>query len=78
MICVLCEAARTKGIPIGFYMTTCPTCSERLIASRPEYAESKRRGSLTPQYTNQLLKITDPDETIEAAHERVKQWDKQQ
>lgn len=75
MNCAACiEAA---GNPrSGLFRLGCADCSARALAATPTYWTAEAMHTITAPYRAALAAVQQPGESLEAAHRRVRAWDK--
>ena len=73
-VCQECATAARK--PWGVYMTGCSECRARMLAHSPSFHESRKAAKLTPAYRAALAMVCTDGESIESAHQRVRQWER--
>jgi hypothetical protein len=75
MTCDACDRARADRLS-GLYSRGCPECDARALAHAPAFHTAAASNTITPDYRNALRSIMQPGESIDAAHKRVRAWDK--
>lgn len=73
-VCPECATAARKLW--GLYMRDCAECRARMLAHSPSFHASRKAEKLTPAYRAALAMVRTDGESLESAHQRVRQWER--